>query len=361
MKSKLLLMALMVIMPLQAQRRKVILDQDAMGPGGSNMLAMIMAIEAKDIDVLGITVESGDGWQDEDVAHTLRMLELIGRTDIPVFRGSTYPLLNTMERTKRWEGMYGKIAYKGAWMEEWPEYNTAERPRFHAANVVPPMQDGEPHTKAAEGSAADFLIREVHKYPGEVSILALGPLTNLALAARLDDSFASLAKDLYLMGGSLNPQAPKRDEYSLQFIYAPRSNFNFRWDPEAAAITLDAGWKRIVVLPTDATVDTKFDDAMMRASSTKAAKYIAAYPAMGMPMWDEVTVAIWLDPSIAEHVEKLSMDVNTENGSAGYGDTLTWRAGKGPGLGEPVVEAVRDINVPGFNTMFVGLMTKSVH
>ena len=53
-----------------------------------------MALESPDVDVLGITVESGDAWQDEEVAHVLRMLELIGRTDVPVYRGATYPLVD---------------------------------------------------------------------------------------------------------------------------------------------------------------------------------------------------------------------------------------------------------------------------
>jgi hypothetical protein len=57
----------------------------------------------------------------------LRMLELVGRADVPVYRGSTYPLVNTMEVTKRWEQTYGDMAYKGAWMEKLPDYNTVNR------------------------------------------------------------------------------------------------------------------------------------------------------------------------------------------------------------------------------------------
>jgi purine nucleosidase len=345
----------------QNSRRKVILDQDSMGPAASNLLAILVAVQSPEVEVLGITVESGDGWQAENVAHVLRMLELIGRPDIPVYRGSTYPLVNTMEATERWESMYGDIAYKGAWMKKWPEYNKAERTPYHDANVVPPLKEGETHLHAAEGTAADFLVREVHRYPGEVSILALGPLTNIALAVRLDDDFASLAKDFVLMGASLNPMAPKRDEYSLQFLFSPRSNFNFRWDPEAAKIALRAPFKRIVVVPTDATVETAFSNEMLKEiskSPTLVAKYVADYPYIGMPMWDELTVAVWLKPSLIARSERLSMDVETNSGSSGYGDTLTWRPGKGPGLGEPVVEAIRAVDVPAFNAMFVKLLSQ---
>ncbi|MDE1163774.1 MAG: nucleoside hydrolase [Acidobacteriaceae bacterium] len=358
--SMLVLLLVCAVMTAQAAgKRKVILDQDAMGPGGSNMLSMLLAIESKDVDVLGITVESGDGWQAENVAHTLRMLELIGRTDIPVYRGATNPLLNSLEKTKRWEAMHGKLQYKGAWMQEWPEYAKAPRDPWHGADVVPVMKEGEPHTKPADGTAAEFLVHEVRKYPGEVSIVALGPVTNIALAAKLDEQFAAQAKDFVWMGAALNPQPPSRDEYSLQFLFSPRSNFNVRWDPEAASIVMEAGWKHLLIVPTDATIEPKFGEQLLgplRKSKSLAAKYIVAYPVMGLPMWDEVTVALWLDPTLSKHTERVSMDFNTEGSSANYGDTLTWRPGKGPGLGEPVVDVVRAVDVARFEKMFAGAM-----
>lgn len=83
-----------------AARRKVIIDQDTYGPGGPNLQPILMVLQAPDIEVLGITVESGDGWQKESVAHTLRMLELIGRTDVPVVAGATYPLVNCQRADK---------------------------------------------------------------------------------------------------------------------------------------------------------------------------------------------------------------------------------------------------------------------
>jgi purine nucleosidase len=356
-----LLLAVSVAMPAQNARRKVILDQDSVGPGGSNMLSMLLALQSPDVEVLGITVESGDGWQDEDVAHALRMLELVGRTDVPVYRGSTYPLVNSMEATKRWEGMYGKILYKGAWMEEWLEDSKQAPRHYHAPEVVPPMKEGEPKIKAAEGTAAEFLVREARTYPGEVTIMAMGPLTNVALAVRLDDGFAANVKDLYWMGASLNPMPPKRDEYSLQFLFTPRMNFNVRWDPEAAKIAMHAGFKKIVIVPTDATTETRFTPEMLetlRGSPSLAAKYAAKYPSVGMPLWDELTVAVWLDPKLIANSEKMSMDFNTDSGSAGYGETLTWRPGRGPGLGEPVVEAIRMVHLEAFDAMFLAGLTR---
>src|SRR5689334_23591125 len=102
-------------------RRKVIIDQDAFGPAGSNMQAILLALQSKDVEVLGITIPSGDGWRDEEVNHTLRLLEIAQRTEVPVFPGAVFPLVNTQERTKRWETLYGPLFYKGAWTESWPE------------------------------------------------------------------------------------------------------------------------------------------------------------------------------------------------------------------------------------------------
>nr|MDP9148299.1 nucleoside hydrolase [Acidobacteriota bacterium] len=76
-------------------RRKIIFNEDCSGPGGSNLQALAVLIQSRQVEVLGITVVSGDQWRDEEVAHTLRFLEIIGRTDIPVMSGAAFPLVRT--------------------------------------------------------------------------------------------------------------------------------------------------------------------------------------------------------------------------------------------------------------------------
>ena len=78
-------------------RRKVIIDQDMFGPGGSNMNSVLMLLQSPDVDVLGIVVSSGDGWRDDEVAQTLRMLELVHRPEVPVYAGAVFPLLNLQQ------------------------------------------------------------------------------------------------------------------------------------------------------------------------------------------------------------------------------------------------------------------------
>jgi purine nucleosidase len=339
-------------------KRKVIIDQDAFR--GPNIDPMIMVIQDPDIEVVGITVESGDGWQKESVAQTLRMLELIGRTDIPVVPGATYPLIDSEEETRRWERLYGKLAYKGAWMDSWPSYNTMNRPHYHAADVVPPLPEGDPTTKPLAEIAANFLVRKTREFPGEITILALGPFTNIALAAKLDEGFAANAKELVFMGGAFNPSTSTVDEFSLQFINNPRLEFNSRWDPEAARIMLHANWRKITAVPTDATIGTTLSPAQVQeagGADTPASRYFAHYGAPGFPLWDETASAVWMDPSIVLHSDQLAMDIVIDHGS-NYGATLSWNPGSNPGLGEPVVTVVRTIDVAKLQRLFIDSMRR---
>jgi purine nucleosidase len=339
-------------------RRKVIVDQDAYI--GLDQHPLLMLLQSPDVEVLGITVESGDGWQKENVAHTLRMLELIGRTDIPVVAGATYPLINSEAETRRRETLYGKVPYKGAWMDKWPSYNTLNELHYHPADVVPPMKEGAPTTKPAAEKAAEFMAEQVRKYPGQVSILALGPFTNIALAAKLDEAFAANAKELVIMGGSFNPHVAKVDEISMQFVNRPRMEFNCWWDPEAAKIMLHAPWRKIVVVPTDATTETKMTPQLAReagSANSPVSRYFSQYGMVGFPMFDETATAVWLDPSLVTVSDKLAMDIDIDHG-ANYGATLCWPPDFAPGLGEPVVTVVRAIDVQRLETMFVQLISK---
>jgi len=337
-----------------AAPRQVIIDQDAFGPGGPNLQPILLVLQSPDVEVLGITVESGDGWQKENVAHTLRMLEIIGRTDIPVLPGATMPLMNTPEATKRWEAAFGKLFYKGAWTEEWPKEVLVRRPKPHPAEVVPPLVEGNPALQASTETAEHFLVRQVRAHPGEVSILAMGPLTNLALAQKLDPGFAAAARELVFMGGSFNPH-PADNAFALEYVHTPRLEFNFRWDPEAAHAVLHAPWRRLVQVPVDPSTRTLFRPEMIReigAAQTPLAQYVARW-AESFPLWDEIAAAVWLEPSLATRSAVLAVDVDTVAEGSGYGSTLSWARGGGPGLGERDVEVVFAVDVPRLERLLV--------
>jgi purine nucleosidase len=338
-------------------RRKVIIDQDAFGPAGSNLQAILMLLQSKDVQVLGITIPSGDGWRDEEVSHTLRLLEIAQRTEIPVYPGAVFPLVNTQSRTKRWEALYGKLFYKGAWTEEWPAEGAVRRTPYHAdPYLVPPSPAGQPTIQPAHESAASFLSRAVHEFPGQVTIVAAGPLTNIAMTARLDPQFSSLAKELVFMGGSFNP-TPADNPFAAEYVNATRREFNMRFDPEAASAVLHEPWTKITEVPIDPTTKTFFKPEFIRDVAKGQAPFDAYLGKFGQsyPMWDELTVAVWLDPSIVTRSKTLLVDVDTSF-TAGYGDTLSWAPGEGPGLGERAVNVVFEVDVPRLERLTLALL-----
>src|ERR1700739_2501652 len=103
----LILLLMASLLSWSQEKRKVIIDQDAAGPAGTDQTSMLLLIQSPQTEVLGITVVTGDQWLHEEVAHSLRMLELIGRTDIPVVPGAEYPLVRRKEETELWEQQFG--------------------------------------------------------------------------------------------------------------------------------------------------------------------------------------------------------------------------------------------------------------
>jgi len=327
-------------------RRKVIINEDCSGPGGSNMQTLLMMIQSPQVEVLGITVASGDQWRDEEVAHTLRLLEIIGRTDIPVVPGAEHPLVRTRQDALQWQQRYGKVAYAGAWDDRW----------WHEAAVVPPLPEGQPTTKPLNEDAPHFLIRMVRRYQHEVTIYEGAPMTNLALAISLDPEFPKMAKELVFMGGGITPQSD-----NPEFQNNPRHEFNFWFDPEAAAIVLRAPWKKITCTPTDISVKTHLTADMVKeieSSGTPIGHYIGRF-AMLTPgadiMWDELAAAAWIDPSIITKRETRYMTVDLDR-SAGYGNTLTWDIKEAHHPATQPVEIQFDLDREKFYRMFVNAM-----
>jgi purine nucleosidase len=340
------------------EKRLVIVDQDGSGPGGSNQMAMMVLLQSPEAQVLGITIVTGNAWRDEEVQHTLRMLELIGRTDVPVVPGAVFPLVRTQEGTRLATPLVGKVAWLGAWGLgpldlEHQAASTADFSRSHDPYFVPPLAEGAPHTLPLDQDAAHFLIAQVHAHPHQVSICAFGPLTNIALALAIDPHFAELTQGIVLMGGSLNPQTN-----DPEFSTNPRHEFNFWFDPEAVHIVLRAHWPRIDVTTVDVSIKAPFTQQMVdeiAKSPNPAARYIAGNSQGLYYMWDEFSACSWLDPSIVTKERLLYMDIDLSHGPS-YGDTLTWTAASKPETGVQLVHAQVDLDLAKFNKMFIDLM-----
>ena len=339
MKIRLIFLLLVTALLCPAQRRLVLIDQDGAGPGGTDQMSILALLQAPGVEVLGITIVTGDAWRDEETLHTLRMLELTGHANVPVAKGADGPLVRTREETRLEEQLVGKAGWLGAW------------------NRTPDLSlpEGRPTLKPIDEDAAHFLVRQVRAHPHEVTIYAAGPLTNIALAISIDSDFAALTKGIVLMGGSLNPQTA-----DPEFASDPRHEFNFWFDPEAAHIVLHAPWPRIQVTTADVSLKAPLTQPVLDAiakSPSPAARYVAQWSKAHSYMWDELTACAWLDPSLITNEQTLYMDVDLGHGSS-YGDTLTWSEANKPATATQPVHAQLDVDTARFQKFFVGLMTK---
>jgi purine nucleosidase len=158
------------------------------------------------------------------------------------------------------------------------------------------------------------------------------------------------------MGGSFNPTAAD-NPFAAEYVNSPRREFNMRWDPEAASIVLHEHWKKITEVPIDPTTRTFFRPELIQEVAKGQAPFAAYLGQFGQsyPMWDELAVAVWLDPSIASQSKTLLVDVDASF-TAGYGNTLSWAVGEGPGLGEQPVNVVLEADVPRLERLAVELL-----
>lgn len=339
---------LVALSPAQAKeaRRKVIIDDEGFA------LMHLMLLEDAGTEVVGVTSVSGNVWANRATAMALRGLELTGHQKVPVAQGATFPLLNSEARTERWEALYGKLTWKGAFMKQWAELTAQSTPPYHGPFDPVDLPWGNAKLKPLVEPAAAFMVRMVRAHPHQITIMACGPLTNLALAQRLDPEFASLVKELVVMGGSLNPRQTLDNraaaDFAREFVNTPRREFNIRFDPEAASMVSHAPWPKVTIVPVDPSTGTQLTPALVDRLAKAARPPVAAMIRRmepGFPMWDEIAAAVWLDPSLVTDKERLWYDFDTQFGP-GYGDMLTWRDAYRPGLDEGQADIVRSIDVP---------------
>lgn len=340
-------------------KRKVIIDDEGFA------LMHLMLLEADELDVVGITTVSGNAWANRATAMALRGLEIAHRPDVPVVQGATFPLLNSEALTDRWEALYGKLTWKGAWMKRWVEPTVQSTPSYHGPFDPVDLPHGNPKLKPSPEIAANFLIRMVRAHPGQITIVACGPLTNLALAQRLDPEFAGLAKELVYMGGSLNPQQvldnTSARQFAREFAHSPRREFNARFDPEAASIVSRSPWKKITVVPVDPSTGTQLTQGLLNRMTAQASPDVARFVGAmepGFPMWDEIAAGVLLDPAMITASDEAYVDYNTQFGPS-YGDMLSWGEHYQPGVGERKALIVRSIDAARLEALMVRLMANS--
>ncbi|MDR0764157.1 MAG: nucleoside hydrolase [Synergistaceae bacterium] len=230
---------------------KVILDSD-MVELFDDGVTMLMLANHPDIELLGVTVVAGNQWLADGISAAVRQLELAGLDDVPVAAGARRPM-----RTGRYEAVappeltglawsgyertlfgIGVDYYAGAYSRQGHKEPVEPTPEeawktVYAANYgEAPRRDLLRDSGGGYRYAADFIVETVNKYPGEVTILAIGPCTNLQTAILLDPEIVPKVKKIIYMGGAINVAGNT----------TPAAEFNWWFDPEAAKFVTRAPW-----------------------------------------------------------------------------------------------------------------------
>src|SRR3954469_15355408 len=201
-------------------RTRVVIDCDT---GVDDTMAIFYGLLAPDIDVVGISCVWGNIGVELTTQNTLRLLEMMGRPEIPVAMGAGKPLLGP----------------------KWPRGRGGHGADARGNLTLPP-----PSLQPTKETASELIIKLAHEYPGELTLVPTGPLTNVATAVLADPEIAGLYKKVVLMGGA----------FLVKGNAARWAEANIWHDPEAAQIVFEAGWD-VTAVGLDVTDKTMLSQA----------------------------------------------------------------------------------------------------
>ena len=282
--------------PASAAGKKIIFDTD---PGTDDALALMLALNSPELDVRAITVVPGNVTASQGLENALRMVSLANRCDIPVAAGAQHPLFQKLITAEFWHGKNG------------------------LANVELPASK----CKVDSQFGPDLIIQMVHAAPHEITLVPVGPLTNIALAVLKDPSIVPLVKEVIIMGGAItggNVNAA--------------AEANIYNDPEAAQIVFQAGWPLTMVgldVGDKTLFSKKYLDQLGQTHGPvndfiyAVGKYLvdlsAQFGSPGSPMYDPLAVGVAIDATLVKAPE-MHVDVETR-GEFTRGETVANRHG----------------------------------
>jgi len=277
--------------------KKVIIDTD---PGTDDALALMLALNSPELDIRAITVVPGNVTAAMGLDNALRMVSLANRCDIPVAAGAQHPLFQKLITAEFWHGKNGLANI------ELPPSKCKVDPRF----------------------GPDLIIQLVHEYPHEITLVPIGPLTNIALAVEKDPSIVPLVKEVILMGGSISGGNVNAS-----------AEANIYNDPEAAQIVFQAGWPLTMdglEVGNKALFTRKYLEELGKTHGPVndfiygVNKFLLdlseKYGSSGSPMYDPSAVAIAIDPTLVK-TQAMHVDVETR-GQFTRGETVANRRGE---------------------------------
>ena len=313
-------------------RIKIIFDTDFVMPPYDDSMALMLALQSPEIEILGITTVAGNASVERATSDVLRMLEIANQATIPVHKGADMPLVH-----------------------EKSDFAVREYGRWYS-NEPPPMPPGGyAKKKAGPESAVSFIVKTVLANPHQVTLVAIGPLTNIAQAIRADPGFAKKVKRMVIMGGAIALLPDGGGNLT------PNAEFNFWVDPEAAYITLRSGIP-IELSPLNVSrksaltrhwyekmVET--DTPLTQLLKVTLGRRFEHEPDRVDFMYDQIAVASLIDPTLVDR-ERLYVDVNIEHGIS-YGVSVGGRKLWPGAEGARQMDVQYELDWPRFINMFV--------
>jgi inosine-uridine nucleoside N-ribohydrolase len=324
---------------MSAERIPVIFDTDFVMPPWDDSMALMLALQSPEFDILGVTTVAGNESVERATSDVLRMLEIAGRPDIPVYVGADMPLVH--EKSDFAVENYGK------WYSDEPP---------------PEPHGGFARKKAEEQTATSYIVDTVLERPGEVTIIAIGPLTNVAQAIRQEPTVASKVKRLVIMGGAIAALPDGAGNIT------PNAEFNFWVDPEAAYVTLRSGIS-IELSPLNVSrksgLDREWYEKMVAVENPLTellketlGKRFAEEPDRVWYMYDQIAVASIIDPSLVT-TEEMVVDVNIDHGIS-YGVSVGGRKPWPGAEGAQRMNVQYDLDWQRFIEMFIERIQRPV-
>lgn len=304
--------------------RKVFIDND--GLENLNVALPLLA----GMDIVGISASFGDPSMVDALGVAADVLANYSLTScVPLYAGAKTPLLRNKETFNAWEELFGEFVWKGAWADDYED----------SYNITDIEYDTTP--------AAMALINAVKQYPGELEIYAAGLMTTVATALSMWPEMVDDVKTLWIMGGFIDGQYAQVTGGDL--VNDLNTDFNMMFDPEAAQMTLTAGFKEVYVggnvtngvYPTQELFDsliTKFG----YENITTEDKFAAIYDFVGdgnstsvfLPMWDQAVSGFMAYPELMTETMEVHVAVDTSFGSPFYGNLRFWPSNLVPTKGK---------------------------
>ena len=345
-----------------AAAQKIIIDSDYNTMSDDGQLGVMAAqLQAQGkVQVMGISVVSGNQWLKQEVADALMSMERLGVGDrIGVYVGADYALNHTYADVQaELAAGAGGDGYLGAWGGPEPKTD---------ADLKPSPDGFAQHTVVQTKSAVDFIVDTVKANPGQITILAIGPLTNIALATQRHPEIVPLIKKIIYMGGAIDVGGNTTKV----------AEFNWWFDPDAVQYVLRLPIPQ-VVLPLDVTDTVSltqpiYDRIAHPANPTAVTKVFQALNGYGFDgkngfetnpnytqnIWDTLTLAYLLDPTYATQTEERYVDVLAKPGAANNGQA-TGYTDQPPGPALQKMTVVKKFDNARFFDLYVDLLTRPV-